>query len=101
MTKCTLDTQTHISMICDDIKQLLINKNKKYGDSALEPCRIFSQANPIDQILVRIDDKLSRIKRGAGLVATDEDVIEDLIGYLILLKIALKRNDNLIDSLIP
>jgi hypothetical protein len=48
----------------------------------------------IDQILVRIDDKLSRIKRGAGLVATDEDVIQDLIGYLILLKIALKRNDN-------
>jgi hypothetical protein len=100
MTKYLLDTQTHISMICDDIKQLLIEKNQKYGDSALEPCRIFSQAHPIDQILVRIDDKLSRIKRGAGLVATDEDVLQDLIGYLILLKIALKRNDNLLDSLV-
>ena len=87
-------------MICDDIKQLLIDKNQKYGDSALEPCRIFSQASPIDQILVRIDDKLSRIKRGAGLVATDEDVIQDLIGYLVLLKIALKRNDNLLDSVV-
>lgn len=94
MTKYLIDTQTHISMICDDIKQLLIEKNQKYGDSALEPCRIFSQAHTIDQILVRIDDKLSRIKRGAGLVAKDEDVIQDLIGYLILLKIALKRNDN-------
>lgn len=100
MAKYLPDTKTHISMICDDIKQLLIDKNQKYGDSALEPCRIFSQISPIDQILVRIDDKLSRIKRGAGLVATDEDVIQDLIGYLILLKIALKRNEDLLDSLV-
>jgi hypothetical protein len=85
------DTQTHISIICDEIKRLLIEKNKKYGDSALSPTRIFSKADSIEQILVRIDDKLNRIQKGAGLLESDEDVINDLIGYLILLKIALSR----------
>lgn len=87
-----LDTQTHISIICDQVKELLLEKNKKYGDSALNPARVFSQASPVEQILVRIDDKLNRIKQGAGLLANDEDVIMDLIGYLVLLKIALNRN---------
>jgi len=79
-------------MICDEVKDLLLEKNRKYGDSALNPTRIFSKANAVEQILVRIDDKLNRIKQGAGLLANDEDVIMDLIGYLVLLKIALKRN---------
>ena len=47
----------------------------------------------MEQILVRIDDKLSRISRGSGLVGDDEDVIQDLIGYLILLQIAIDRRD--------
>jgi hypothetical protein len=85
------NTQDHIAVICDEVKELLIEKNKKYGDSALNPSRIFSKANAVEQILVRIDDKLSRIKSGAGLLANDEDVIMDLMGYLVLLKIALKR----------
>ena len=40
---------------------------------------------------MRIDDKINRIQQGAGLLGEDEDVIQDLIGYLILLKIAFKR----------
>lgn len=87
-----LDTQTHIAMICDEIKDLLLEKNKKYGDSALNPARIFSKADTTEQILVRIDDKLNRIQKGAGLLANDEDVINDLIGYLVILKISLTRN---------
>lgn len=65
---------------------LLIEKNRKYGDSALNPARIFSKASNIEQIKVRIDDKLSRIKNAQD--DEDEDVIADLIGYLVLLKIA-------------
>jgi hypothetical protein len=84
-------TQLEIAMVCDDIKNLLLRKNANYGDSAINPSRIFSKASAVEQILVRIDDKLSRIGRGAGLVANDEDVIDDLIGYLVLLKIAQKR----------
>jgi hypothetical protein len=91
-----LDTQTHISLICDQIKELLLEKNAKYGDSALNPTRVFSKANAVEQILVRIDDKLNRVKQGAGLLANDEDVVMDLIGYLVLLKIALKRDSEVV-----
>ena len=84
-------TQREIARVCDGIKNLLLEKNRKYGDSALEPVRVMSAATPVEQILVRIDDKLSRISRGAGLLGDDEDVIQDLIGYFVLLKIALNR----------
>ena len=84
-------TQEEISSVCNDIKELLLYKNKQYGDSALNPSRIFSKASAVEQLLVRIDDKLNRIKKGAGLVGEDEVVIQDLIGYLILLKIGLKH----------
>ena len=86
-----VNTQTDIARICDDVKQLLLEKNLKYGDSALNPVRIMSQASPVEQILVRIDDKLSRIARG-NVVNDDEDVLNDLIGYFVLLKIALERD---------
>ena len=84
-------TQEEISAVCNDIKELLLYKNKQYGDSALNPSRIFSKASAVEQLLVRIDDRLNRIKKGAGLVGEDEDVIQDLIGYLVLLKIGLKH----------
>ena len=85
------DTQVEIAAICDDVKELLLYKNKKYGNSALEPARIFSKSSAVEQLLVRIDDKLNRIQKGAGLIGEDEDVIMDLIGYLVLLKIGLKN----------
>jgi len=68
------------------IRELLINKNIKYGNSALEPLGVFSQLSAKEGLLVRIDDKLKRIKNGS-LEKDDEDVINDLIGYLVLLKI--------------
>jgi len=92
-------TQSEIAAICDDMKELLQYKNKRYGDSALNPCRIFSKASAVEQLLVRIDDKLNRIQKGAGLLEEDEDVILDLIGYLVLLKIGLKRQANSLPSL--
>ena len=83
------ESEIKISGVCDDIKELLIHKNRKYGNSALKPCRVFSKSSPVEQLLVRIDDKLNRIMQGAGLLADDEDVINDLIGYLVLLKIGM------------
>jgi hypothetical protein len=65
---------------------MLIEKNSRYGNSALDPIRVFSNAPPIAQILVRIDDKLSRVK--AGFCGMDEDTVQDLIGYLVLLRLA-------------
>ena len=81
------DSQEKISKTCDDIKDLLLEKNRKYGDSALSPVRVFSSADTVEQIRVRLDDKLSRIRNSA--LDEDEDPIIDLVGYLILLKIAL------------
>ncbi len=88
------ESEMKISGVCDDIKELLIHKNRKYGNSALKPCRVFSKASAVEQLLVRIDDKLNRIMQGAGLLADDEDVVNDLIGYLVLLKIGMNDEKN-------
>jgi len=86
------ETQQEIARVCDKVKNLLLEKNMKYGDSALNPIRIMSQASNIEQILVRIDDKLNRLKQGNNLLFDDEDVIMDLIGYYVLLKVAIDRD---------
>ena len=75
-----------VSEVLIEIKDLLVSKNKKYGNSALEPLGVFSKLDAKEGLLVRIDDKLKRIKNGS-LERDDEDVINDLIGYLVLLKI--------------
>ena len=72
---------------CEAIKSLLQLKNAQYGDSALNPVRVFSKADSTEQLKVRIDDKLSRLVRGDDSLESDEEVIKDLIGYLILLLI--------------
>lgn len=69
----------------DYIHQLLLAKNKKYGNAALSPLRIFSNQSSVEQIYVRIDDKLNRLKQGH--TKDDEDVYMDLIGYLVILNI--------------
>lgn len=69
---------------CDRVKELLLGKNSQYGNSALEPVRIFSQQTPDEQLKVRIDDKLCRILRGTN---DNEDTVGDIIGYLILLRV--------------
>lgn len=71
------------------IAQLLVKKNAAYGNSALDPVRIFSKADPLEQIRVRIDDKLSRIARGHDVPG--EDTLDDLQGYLFLHRIALNK----------
>ena len=71
---------------CHEIAHMLIEKNISYGNSALEPARIFSTADNVEQLKVRIDDKLNRVKNNQGF-AGDND-IDDLIGYLVLYKIA-------------
>lgn len=76
---------------CDDLLVFLIGKNRKYGNSALEPKRVFSKASAHEQLLVRIDDKLSRIAT-TGTKAPDEDTLLDLIGYLVLLRVAARRD---------
>lgn len=75
------DVYNELSAIAD----MLISKNKKYGNSALKPMRVFSKMDTLEQINVRIDDKLSRIANRKN--DEDEDPELDLIGYLILRRI--------------
>jgi hypothetical protein len=72
---------------CENIKALLIAKNRAYGNSFADPINIFSQSTPAEQINVRIDDKLNRIKKGQDKEEVPEDTELDLIGYLILKRV--------------
>lgn len=81
--------QEDFGQVVDDalaeIGAMLKAKNRAYGNSALDPIRCFSKADPAEQIRVRIDDKLSRLMRGKD---GREDTVLDLLGYLVLLRIA-------------
>lgn len=91
-------TQIDIATVCDELKEMLLEKNRKYGDSALNPVRVFSRSDTLEQIRVRIDDKLSRLRNQQH--DEDEDVIEDLTGYLVLLQVALKQQRRVDDFVI-
>ena len=86
------ETESSITQVILDIEKMPIEKNRAYGDSALEPVRIFSKAQTIEQLYVRIDDKLSRVEGGHEYPG--DDTIKDLIGYLVLLLIAKERDAN-------
>ena len=81
------DQHELIAKVCDNIKTMLLEKNKRYGNSALKPINVFSEEESLTGILVRVDDKLSRVKNSAALRKNDT---ADLIGYLILLCIKMQ-----------
>jgi hypothetical protein len=84
--------EVELDKVLQELKEVLIQKNKAYGDAALNPVRIFSKADAVEQIKVRLDDKISRLARGKE---AGEDVYLDLMGYLILLRIAQTRKQEL------
>ena len=86
-------TEDSIKAVMSRIETMLIEKNRAYGDSALDPVRVFSKQDNLEQLYVRIDDKLSRIKRGHEYPG--DDTVSDLIGYLVLLLIARSKNGQL------
>jgi len=75
---------------CMKTAKMLVDKNISYGDSALSPKRVFSKSDNVEQLKVRIDDKLNRISNSQGYPGDND--IDDMIGYLILLKIAVDKN---------
>ena len=78
-----------LRVVIDQIEQTLLAKNRKYGDAALNPSQTFSKVAPMELINVRMDDKLSRIRNRQN--DEDEDPEADLLGYLILKQIAVRR----------
>ena len=82
------DTQRKICEITDAIKDLLLYKNMKYGDSAINPKKIFYKGDSTNSILIRLDDKLGRVISNPDDKPRVNDV-SDIIGYCILLLISL------------
>jgi|TARA_R100000482_G_C5053199_1_gene113660 hypothetical protein len=88
-----MTTEDLIVKVTDEMKDLLIEKNRAYGDSATNPSNVFSKGSPIESLCARIDDKLMRIQN-KGINDKTEDTVSDLIGYLILLKVAMHKEKN-------
>lgn len=70
-----------IETVCREMRDFLLAKNARYGNSALKPLRVFSKSDAREQLRVRIDDKLNRLMQGGD---DDEDTVWDLAGYLLL-----------------
>ena len=81
-----------LAQVLRELEELLKSKNKSYGNSAFEPCNIFSKASAEEQLKVRIDDKLNRLMKGTEYIGDDTEL--DLMGYLVLLRILKKKKEN-------
>ena len=79
----------HLDKVVEEITKLLKSKNKAYGNTALNPTNIFSKLSATEAICARIDDKLARINN-RGITDETEDTVDDLIGYLLLLKMSMQ-----------
>lgn len=84
--------------IVDAIKNLLLEKNKRYGNSALNPQNIFYKGDSTQSIEIRLDDKLSRIKNNNGNLRVND--VSDIIGYCVLLLISMGATKKDIEKLI-
>ena len=84
----TTDTQEKIAVILDSMKDLLLYKNQKYGDSAINPKKIFYKGDSTNSILIRLDDKLGRVMSNPDEKPRINDVA-DIIGYCTLLMISM------------
>lgn len=82
------DTQQKIVEVMEAMKNLLLYKNKKYGDSALNPKKIFYKGDSMNSILIRLDDKLGRVISNMEDKPRVNDVA-DIIGYSALLLISM------------
>lgn len=86
--KHEISTQEKIKEISDAMKDLLLYKNQKYGDSALNPKGIFYKGDSTNSISIRLDDKLGRVISNKAEKPRVNDVA-DIIGYCTLLLISM------------
>lgn len=73
---------------CARLCQLLTSKNAAYGNAAASPPILLPDLDPSTAILVRMSDKVSRLRSlVSGAKENDEsfdDTIRDLAGYCVL-----------------
>ena len=95
------DRAVQIFNVCQNLAELLIAKNRDYGDSAFKSPPLAPNLSPASAILVRMGDKIERLEtlarklaNGDGIAVASEsveDTIGDLAGYCVLLLIAMKE----------
>lgn len=85
-----------IERIINHIHTTLVKKQHDYGSAASKPC-LFGTADPLECILVRMSDKVSRLatlsKSKQMVEETFDDTLLDLAGYCVLY-LATKENLN-------
>lgn len=84
------ESQEKIKMVCDNMKNLLLYKNEKYGDSALSPNNVFYKGDATNSIKIRLDDKIGRVKNCQETRVND---VADIIGYCVLLLISMNVSE--------
>jgi hypothetical protein len=73
------------------LEAMVIQKNIDYKDSLQNPVSTFLRSEDQELgILARLDDKLGRI-RESGINEHTVDTIDDLVGYLVHLRISLRK----------
>ena len=82
------ETVDGVAKVFFNMAGIIKDKNGKYGNAATDPINIFchhlkqDSSGGTNSILVRLDDKLSRVKNSNELRFND---IADIMGYLALL----------------
>lgn len=76
----------NVRRILGGVADTIVAKNLSYGDAALNPIRVFSKSDRMEQLYTRLDDKLSRVQKGHEYPG--DDTIRDIIGYCTLILIA-------------
>ena len=82
------NTQMKLVDVLDGMKDLLLYKNKRYGDSAINPKKIFYKGDSTNSILIRLDDKIGRVMSNTDDKPRVND-IADIIGYCTLLLVSM------------
>jgi len=89
-----------ITKRCLYINLMLLDKNRRYGNSSLEPFGLFPSVHRASKIESRIEDKLKRMQnifeeKGTEAYETRDyiEAVKDLTGYLMLYGIALENSD--------
>lgn len=83
-----MSSRESIIDVLEGMKDLLLYKNEKYGDSALNPLGVFHKGDALDSILIRLDDKIGRVKNNPDVRPRVNDVA-DIIGYCTLLLVSM------------
>lgn len=78
--------EQNVRRILEGVADTVVQKNLAYGNSALNPIRVFSRTDRMEQLYTRLDDKLSRVQKGHEYPG--DDTIQDIIGYCTLILIA-------------